>query len=454
MKIDFPALRERLKVPSSASLLESIASEPPEIRKLLFRGFSEDEIESLGYAWPLHARPNQLTPPGSWVTWLVLAGRGFGKTRTGAEFTREEHAAGKGRIALVAPTAADAREVMVEGESGILACSPAENRPHYEPSKRRLTWPDGGIATTYSADEPDRLRGPQHDSAWCDEAAAWKYGVDAWDNLQFGLRLGANPRTCVTTTPKPVKLIRDLVKDSSTYVTRGSSYENRSNLPPKWFASLIRKYEGTRLGRQELNAELLEDTPGALWNRALIERNRLAVCQVVMQRVVVAIDPAVSSSEDAAETGICVAGLGLDGQGYVLADKTCREKPDGWARAAIAAYRYWKADRIIGEVNNGGEMIEATLRTIDPNVPYKAVHASRGKVTRAEPVAALDEQGRIHHVGTFELLEDQMCAFLAGMSPSPDRVDARVWAFTDLMIEPEATEGVMVYYNPVRISPV
>jgi phage terminase large subunit-like protein len=444
-----------LRVPSNASLLDWIAQQPPEFRKELFRGNSAEEIEALEYSWPLHARPNQLTPPGTWSTWLVLAGRGFGKTRTGGEFIRDEQEAGKDRMALVGPTASDVREVMVEGESGLLAICPPWNRPEYEPSKRQLTWPNGARAITYSAEEPDRLRGPQHESAWCDEAAAWKYGVEVWDNLQFGLRLGTNPRTCVTGTPKPVKLIRDLLADPTTFTTRGSSYDNRSNLPAKWFKHLIRKYEGTRLGRQELLAELLEDTPGALWTRALIETARVAACPCALVRVVVAIDPAVTSGEEADETGIIVAGLGLDGHGYVFNDCTLRALPADWAKTAIAQYRYWKCDRIIGEANNGGEMIEATLRMIDPTVPYTAVHASRGKVTRAEPVSALYEQGRIHHVGMFELLEDQQCAFVPGaMEKSPDRVDALVWAISELMIDEPEIEGVIYYYDDRGISPI
>lgn len=448
-------LRARLKVPSNVSLLAWIAEQPKPVRRELFKGLSTAEIESLKFAWTLHARPNQLTPLGLWTIWLVLAGRGFGKTRTGAEFIRAEQKAGRGRMALVAATAADAREVMVEGESGILSVCPPDNKPLYEPSKRRLTWPNGAIATTYSAEEPERLRGPQHEAAWCDEAAAWKYAIDCWDNLQFGLRVGPNPRACVTTTPKPVKLVRDLVKDPGTYLTRGSTYDNRGNLAPSFFQKIIKKYEGTRLGRQEINAELLEDTPGALWTRALIEMCRVAVCPCVLRRIVVAIDPATTSEEDSDETGIVVAGLGVDDNGYVFGDYSARAKPIEWAKTAIHNYKYWLCDRIIGEANNGGEMIEATLRMVDPNCSYKAVHASRGKMTRAEPVAALYEQGRIHHVGMFEQLEDQMCTYVPGLGEdSPDRMDALVWAISELMVNEEEYSGVATYYEPVRISPI
>ena len=390
------------------------------------------------------------------VTWLLLAGRGFGKTRSGAECIRDQvihHR--RRRIALVAPTAADARDVMVEGESGLLAIGPPQQRPQYEPTKRRLTWPNGAIATTYSADEPERLRGPQHDAAWCDEIASWRY-PEAWDMLMFGLRLGPDPRVVVTTTPKPVKIIRELLTDPTTVVTRGSSYENRANLADAFFAQIIRKYEGTRLGRQEIEAELLDDVPGALWNRTRLEELRWPLSKSVpdLVRIVVAIDPATTSGEDADETGIIVAGKDGGGRGYVLADGSGHYTPTEWAQLAIALYRQHKADRIVAEVNNGGDMVEATLRMIDPNVPYTAVHASRGKVVRAEPVAALYEQqpGRVFHVGTFPTLEDQMCAFTTDFDRktagfSPDRVDALVWAFSDLLVEPEPGAAMIEFYR-------
>ena len=390
--------------------------------------------------WHVAARPSQLPPPGLWTIWLLMAGRGFGKTRTGAEWVRlQVEEAGKTRIALVAPTAADARDVMVEGESGILAISPDWNRPVYEPSKRRLTWPNGALATLYSADEPERLRGPQHDAAWCDEAGVWRYARDAWDTMMLGLRLGTDPRVIVTTTPKPTWLLRGLLKreGADVVVTRGSTYENRANLAPAFINEIIRRYAGTRLGRQELQAEMLDDAPGALWKRDRIEETRVAKAPQ-LTRIVVAIDPAATSGEDADETGILACGLGVDGHGYVLDDLSGRMKPDEWARRAVGAYKSHEADRIVAEVNNGGEMVEATVRTVDENVPFKAVHASRGKVIRAEPVSALYEQGRVHHVGAFPTLEDQMCAFAADFDRSrggsPDRLDALVWALTELML--------------------
>ncbi|HKT18000.1 MAG TPA: terminase family protein [Stellaceae bacterium] len=404
------------------------------------------------YDWKLWARPSQLPPQGAWRIWLLLAGRGFGKTRSGAEFVREEVMRGAAkRVALVAPTAADARDVMVEGESGLLAIAPAKERPLYEPSKRRLTWPGGAMATLFSADEPERLRGPQFDLAWCDELAAWRYPM-AWDMLMMGLRLGATPRVVATTTPKPVPLIRALLATPDCVVTRGSTKDNADNLAPAFLKAILAQYEGTRLGRQELEAELLEDVPGALWSRDSIERARVASAPA-LRRVVVAIDPAASSAAGADETGIVVAGLGEDGHGYVLDDHSGRLRPHDWAARAIAAFHAQRADRIVAEVNNGGEMVEATLRMLDASVPYKPVHASRGKMLRAEPVAALYEQGRVHHLGAFPALEDQMCVFAgAAGNASPDRLDALVWALTELMVERQS--GLIDYYRQLAAARV
>lgn len=390
--------------------------------------------QAVAFDWPAYRRDDQTPPDGNWSTWLYLAGRGTGKTRAGAEWVRfyvdSEQAT---RIALVGPTAADVRDVMIEGESGILAISPPWNRPHYEPSKRRLTWPNGVLATAFSADEPERLRGPQHDLAWADEIGAWRY-PDAWDQLMFGLRLGKDPRVLATTTPKPIRLIRELLQQETTAITRGTTYLNRDNLAPVYFDQIIRRYEGTRLGRQELMGELLEDIPGALWQRQRIDELRVKTAPN-LTRIVIAIDPAMTSGEDADETGIVVAALGDDGDGYVLADRTCRMSPAGWANRAIIALDEFTGDRIVAEVNNGGDMVEGTLRSIRRTVPYKAVHASRGKRARAEPIAALYEQGRIHHVGSHPDLEDQMCTYVPdGVDYSPDRVDALVWALTDLML--------------------
>lgn len=336
------------------------------------------------------------------------------------------------RAALIGRTAADVRDVMVEGESGILAKSAPGFRPTYEPSKRRLTWPNGAMATTYSADQPDQLRGPQHSWAWADELAAWPYR-DTWDQVQFGLRLGAHPRFAVTTTPRPTSLVRELLKDPRVFVVRGSTYDNASNLAPDFLAKMRKRYEGTTLGRQELHAEVFDEAPGALWKRSRIdELRRLVVPDLV--RIVVAIDPAITASEDSDETGIVVAGRCRDFSLWTIEDVSGRYSPDEWARKAIDAFVRWKADRLVAEANQGGDMVEDVIRQRDRDVPIRLVHASRGKATRAEPVAALAEQGRAHHVGSHPALEDQLCTWVPGM-PSPDRMDAYVWAGTDLVID-------------------
>jgi phage terminase large subunit-like protein len=414
-----------------------------------FAGRLAEELEG---GWRSIARPNQLPPPGDWQTWLLLAGRGFGKTRVLSEMANSWASSGQcGRIALVAATAADARDVLVEGESGILECAPSWCRPQYQTTRRQLTWPNGCIGTLYSAEEPDRLRGPQHHNALCDELASWR-DPSAWDMLMLGLRLGRAPRVVVATTPRPTRLIRELLsrEGKDVIVTRGSTYENRANLAPGFFDQIIRKYEGTRIGRQELLAEVLMDIPGALWSLETIDKAR---CHRApdLQRVVVAIDPAISSHEGSDETGIVVAGKDERGHGYVLEDLSGRYAPHEWARTAVEAFNRHSADRIVAEVNQGGAMVESTLRTIDANVPYSAVHASRGKYVRAEPIAALYEQGKVHHVGNFPALEDQMTSFVPDIDRarmgSPDRVDALVWALTELLVERRPYAGLMTWYE-------
>lgn len=361
----------------------------------------------------------------------------------GAEWVRSKVDGGvAGRVALVAKDPGEARDVMIEGESGLLACVPPAThslarkfRPKYEPSKKRMTWPDGQIATVYSSEEYDELRGPQHDLAWVDEPAKYRYLEQTLDNLFFGLRLGANPQAMFTTTPRPVLPLIKLMKDPISYVTHGTTYDNLANLAPA-YQLLIRKYEGTRLGRQELNAEMLDDNPGALWSYAMLDRTRLIALPkgIEILRAVVGIDP--SASEDGAEAGIIVGLRGSDGHGYLVQDCTLRGRPEAWAKAAVDAYHRWNADKIVGEVNNGGAMVEAVIRGVDRYVPFEAVSASRGKITRAEPISLLYEKGLIHHVGSFPELEDQMCTYdplmVSAKMPSPDRMDAAVWTFTDL----------------------
>jgi phage terminase large subunit-like protein len=422
------------------------------LRAAWLRASDRDRLEELrldrriAYDWHLWARDEQLAPPGEWSVWTLMAGRGFGKTRCGAEWVRQMVETGHaGRVALVGPTAADARDVMVEGESGLLNVFPAKRRPVYEPSKRKVTFHNGAIAMLYSAEEPDRLRGPQHDAGWADEAAAWKY-AETWDMLQFGMRLGRHPRQVVTTTPKPNKLVREILADPGTVVTRGSTFANAENLAAPFLAKIRAKYEGTRLGRQELEAELLDDNPNALWKRSDIDKARRKPSEVpAMRRIVVAVDPAVTTNEDSDETGIVVAGLGEDGRGYVFDDLTCKESPAGWGRVALNAYRDRKADRIVAEVNQGGDLVETLFRSLDATVSYQGVRASRGKYSRAEPVAALYEQGKVSHVGSFGALEDQMCEYNPQVDGrSPDRMDALVWALTALMLD-SGTFGMLDY---------
>ncbi len=421
---------------------------PPAQLKAALASLTDDQCEQLLHDWRFLAREAQIAPEGDWLTWLILAGRGFGKTRTGAEWTREQVKAGAKRLHLIAPTASDARDVMVEGESGLLSVCWAGDktasgeplgRPSYEPSKRRLTWANGAIATLFSAEEPERLRGPQAEVLWADELASWKYLRDTWDMAMFGLRLGARPRTCITTTPKPLPLLKEIIADPRTVVTRGSTFDNASNLAPTFLRAVQDKYEGTRLGRQELNAEILDDLPGALWTRDAIDKKRVRQAPD-LQRVVVSIDPSGTkgATDDGDEIGIVVAGLGIDGRGYVLADRSCKLSPDGWGRRAVTAYKEFEGDRIVAERNFGGAMVEHVIRTIDKSVAYKEVTASRGKVARAEPVAALYEQGRVSHVGSMPELEDQMCQIAPEGyvgEGSPDRADALVWALTELMVK-------------------
>lgn len=409
---------------------------PEEDRAATLETLTDDEIHALLYDWPFWARPNQLPPAGDWFCWLLLAGRGFGKTRSATEWGiawAREHPGG--HLALIGETKADVRDVLVEkGESSILEISPPWFRPKYEPSKRRVTWPNGAYATLYSGDEPDQLRGPQHGAAVVDELAKYKYPQATWDNLEFGLRAGVDPRVVVATTPRPIPIVKTLVEDPDVVVTRGSTYENIAHLAPAFVKRVVRRYEGTTLGRQELHAELLEDREGALWRRAeMIDAHRV-VKPPVLVRLVVGVDP----PGGATECGIVAAGLGADGQGYVVEDGSLQGSPQTWGEAVVTVYHHNAAGRVLGEVNFGGDMVESTIRMVDPNIAYQPVRASRGKAVRAEPVAALYEQGRVHHVGQFAQLEDEMCSWVPGeTAASPNRLDALVWAITDLMVEQE-----------------
>lgn len=410
---------------------------------------SGPECEALLHDWRgFLARPEQVIPDGDWDIWLVLAGRGFGKTRTGAEAVREEVATGRsGRIALIAETAADARDVMV---AELLRIFPPREMPVYVASTRSVTFGNGARAYTYNATEPDQLRGPQHDFIWHDELAKWRYARETWDQAQFGLRLGRHPRQVITTTPRPIELIKSIVGggEGRVHVTRGRTADNRSNLASGFLDRITDRYAGTRLGRQELEAEILGDLPGALWSQASLDAYRIRSAPECA-RIVVAVDPAVTDTEDSDEHGIVVAGVTTDQRGVLLEDASLRGGPAEWARRAVSLYRSRQADGIVVEVNQGGDMVAHTIRTIDPDANIIEVRASRGKHIRAEPVASLYEQGRIVHVGGYPELEGQMTQMTQHGyegTGSPDRLDALVWAFTSLF--PGLTERV----EPVQRS--
>lgn len=411
--------------------------------------FSEAELEALEWDWRFWARPEQIAPDGDWNTWLILAGRGFGKTRSGAEWVRETVNSGKVRnIALVAETQKDLEDVMVFGASGIANVFPDHQRPTITRKPIRVTFHNGAQAFGYNGTEPDQLRGPQFGAAWLDEFAKYRYAQEIWDQLSFTLREGVHPRALITTTPRPVPVLKDIIADPSTTVTRGRTADNRANLPARFLEAVHRKHEGTRLGRQELEAEILDDLPDALWPRELLDQCKHRGALPEMKRIVVAVDPSGTKGKDAAKTedmalgddiGISVAGIGLDDIGYILADRTCNLSPDGWGNVAARAYHEFGADMIVAERNFGGAMVEHVIRTVDRNVPFKEVVASRGKIVRAEPVAALYEQHRVRHAGALSELEDQLADFSRSEGyigrGSPDRADAAIWAITELMLD-------------------
>ena len=389
--------------------------------------------------WLKTARPKQLEPEGKHNIWLILAGRGWGKTRTGAEDIALYALRHPNVIcAVVAPTHGDLRRVCFGGNSGLLSIIPdecyAKSRDFkgYSSSLSEIRLHNGSKIVGYAAQEPERLRGPQFHRAWCDEIAAWRY-PEAYDQLMFGLRLGEEPKCVITTTPRPTPLIKQLIDRKDTFVTTGNTFENEANLAPSALKMLKERYEGTALGRQELYAEILEDLDGALWNNRLIEEARLSEdTERTLQKVIVAIDPAVTAKDDSDETGIVVVGKDFNNEYYVLEDLSGKHSADKWGRIAVNAYYEWEADRIVAEVNNGGDLVERLLRNIDPNVPYRSVHATRGKLVRAEPIAALYEQRRVHHMGMYPELEAQMCTYTGDTKISPDRLDALVWGLTEL----------------------
>lgn len=432
---------------SRGKWLRRTGEEADDARQELARELQPHELDALGsYYWEGWARDAQLPPGEIWRTWLISAGRGFGKTRAGAEWVRDiARHDGSARIALVGASLTEVRNVMVEGDSGVLAASPGALAPQFEPSLRKLTWENGAIAWLYSAAEPESLRGPQHSHAWCDEIGKWENAGDramaAWNNLQLTMRLRENPRVLATTTPRRTALMQRLlteVEEGRVVLATGHTTDNRSVLPPDYFAAMIEQFEASSFGRQELHGEMVDQVEGALWTRALLDRCRISGAVPMAKRIVVAVDPPASSGGDAC--GIVVAMLGVDDVAYVRADCSVENaSPERWARAVAQAAQGWQADRVVAEKNQGGEMVASVLRAADITLPVKLVHASRGKVARAEPVAALYEAGRVRHCGMFAELEDQLCGLMAGgdyegPGRSPDRADALVWALSELML--------------------
>jgi len=437
-------------------ILEQLLELDPDTRAQVIMGMSDDEALGLLYDWAELGRRKQQTPEGRWVVWLILAGRGWGKTRTGAEtvvkWVNEQpwhpvNSPESGfRIALVAETKRDAREVLALGESGLIAVSPPWNKPKYESSKGLITWPSGAFGFLYSGEEPDQLRGPQFHKAWVDEWAKYQYPVETMDNLELALRLGDNPQMVITTTPRPLPMLKEKIaesteRNSDVIVTRGHTNENRANLAPSYIRRVIKKYEGTRLGLQELSAQILDDVEGGFWSRQLLDDNRVKLDAKLpeMVRIGIAIDPATSSNEDSNETGMVAGGKGTDGRMYLFHDLSGRMQPEQWARRAITNYDKFQADFIIGERNNGGDLVKRNIDAMDKEirVKFKAVWASRGKHIRAEPVATLHEQGKIRFVGHFPELEDQLLFFTPegyeGVG-SPDRAEAFIWLAWFLML--------------------
>jgi len=433
----------------------------------VFKQLGPKKVEELKHTWSFWARDEQLEPQGDWNTWFINAGRGFGKTRAGVEWVRDQVKRGAKRIAAVAATNSDIERVMVKGESGFLSvCWEGDKTyqgkkmgyPEWSPTKRSLTWENGAQVQFFSAEEPERLRGPQFEVAWCDELAAWNKDMDTWSMLQFCMRLGKHPRIMVTTTPKPTKLVRQILKDSKTHVTTGSTFDNAANLASTYLKAVKEQYGGTRLGRQELYAEVLEEAEGALWTTEMLDKASVKHEEVpTLNRIVVALDPAVTSNAESDMTGIVVAGIDVNGVAYVLGDYTDRLSTQGWASKAIQLYHQYQADRIVAEVNQGGDMVRTTIHGEDATIPFKAVRASRGKFARAEPISALYERGIVKHVAnppdgaSLNELETQMRTWEPlGSIGSPDRLDALVWAITDLSLNGYAKPQLTLAYSSAK----
>ncbi len=446
-----------LREPDAKSVIDLLASASDSEIEEFLEQLSENALAALPFLFEHWAHADhQLAPEGDWRTWVIMGGRGAGKTRAGAEWIRARVEGPKpldpgrcSRIALLAETYDQAREVMLFGDSGLMACTPADRRPSWHAGRRRVEWPNGASAQLFSARDPEALRGPQFDCAWSDELAKWKNGEAAWTNLKMALRLGKDPRQVVTTTPRNAQLLKSVLAERGTVLTTAPSSANAMYLAPQFLEDMVAEYGNTRMGRQELQGELIEDHDGALWTRSMIEESRVAEAPE-LDRLVVAVDPPVTSGEKADECGIIVAGISMQGPprswtAYVLADASMKgATPRNWIAQAAALYRSYEADRIVAEVNQGGDLVATLLQQVEPGIAYKPLRATRSKVVRAEPVAALYEQGRVKHVGAFPALEDQMSLTCAGRymgSGSPDRVDALVWAITELLIEPPEVKG-------------
>ncbi len=412
------------------------------LRHLLQQELNQRRDLTKRYDWLANARPNQRPPDGSWKTWMILAGRGFGKTRTGSETLRHWVQAGQvKRIALVGGSLHEVRSVMVEGESGLLNVHPSKERPLYVPSQRLIKWPSGAVAQFFGAEAYEQLRGPQFDCAWVDELAKFRHAEDVWQQLQLCLRLGHSPKCIVTTTPRPTQLMKDLLNSPDVMITRGSTFDNAANLAPGYLEQIRKQFLNTRLGAQELYAEMLTETAGALWQRSMIQYHPPTYAddgRPELERIVIAIDPATTTHDHSDETGIIVAGIDASKQAYVLEDLSGKLSPHDWGRRVIDSYYRLKADRVVVEVNKGGDLVENVLKAIDPSIPLKSVRATRGKYTRAEPIAALYEQNRVFHATPLSILEQQICDYIPGITTkSPDRMDALVWALTELMLDSE-----------------
>ena len=425
------------------SLVEQISRMPKDDIKRLIGGLSEADVIKFWESWSIWAKPAQLPPAWHWRVWLLQAGRGFGKTRAGAEWVHHVAQTPGVRIALVGATEDEVRRVMIEGSSGILACAPIGGQPAWEPSRGILTWANGSQAIVYSGANAESLRGPEHDYAWCDELAKWAKDEATWDNLRMGMRRGKRPQIVVTTTPRNRALLKRIIASKTTAVTRGGTKDN-ANTPQSYKNDMQAEYGGTAIGRQELDGDLIEDVEGALWTRDMIEGCRVSTLSSPLRRVVVAVDPPASAGGDAC--GIVCVGLGADDVGYVIEDASVSGlSPEGWAGVVADVAARQGADRVVAEANNGGDMVRSVLMAADSGLPVRLVHASRGKCARAEPVAALYGRGRVRHVGALPALEDELCGMITGggyegPGRSPDRADALVWAVTELMLGKRVVE--------------